>query len=40
MILSLGTTECEMLGCILAMEHWCPYLVDGVFDVLTNHLPN
>ena len=35
-----GTTECEMLGCILAIEHWQPYLVGRAFDVLTDHTPN
>ena len=32
--------ECEMLGCILAVEHWHPYLVSRAFDVLTDHAPN
>ena len=35
-----SATECEMLGCILAIEHWCPYLVSRAFDVITNHAPN
>ena len=34
------TTECEMLGYILAMERYHPYLVGRDFDVLTNHVPN
>ena len=33
-------TEREMLGSILAMEHWCLYLVGRPFDVLTDHVPN
>ena len=32
--------ECEMLGCILAIERWCPYLVGTAFDVITDHEPN
>ena len=32
--------ELEMLGCILAMEHWHPYVVGRAFDVLTDHAPN
>ena len=35
-----SATEHEMLGCILAMEHWHPYLVGRAFDVLTDHAPN
>ena len=35
-----SATEREMLGCILAMERWRPYLVGRAFDVLTNHTPN
>ena len=35
-----SATDREMLGCILAMERWCPYLVGKAFDVLTNHAPN
>ena len=35
-----SATECEMLGCILAMERWHPYLVGRAFDVLTDHVPN
>ena len=35
-----SATEREMLGCILAMEYWHPYLVVGAFDVLTDHAPN
>ena len=35
-----SATEHKMLGCILAMEHWLPYLVGRAFDVLTNHTPN
>ena len=35
-----STTEYEILGCILAMEHWHAYLVGRAFDVLTNHVPN
>ena len=32
--------KCEMLGCILAIERWCPYLVGRAFDILSNHAPN
>ena len=32
-----SATECEMLGCILAMEHWHPYLVGRAFDILSDH---
>ena len=35
-----SATEREMLGCILAIEHWHPYLVGRAFDLLTNHVPN
>ena len=35
-----SATEREMLGCILAMERWRPYLVGRAFDVLTDHAPN
>ena len=35
-----SATECEMLGCILAMERWHPYLVGRAFDILTDHAPN
>ena len=35
-----SATEREMLGCILAIEHWHPYLVGRAFDVLTDHAPN
>ena len=35
-----SATECEMLGCILAMEHWHPYLISRNFDILTYSLPN
>ena len=35
-----SATEREMLGCILAVEHWRPYLVGRAFDVLTDHAPN
>ena len=35
-----SATECEILGCILAIEHWHPYLVGRVFDILTDHTPN
>ena len=35
-----SATEYEILGCILAMEHWHPYLVGRAFDVLTDHAPN
>ena len=30
----------EILGSIMTMEHWHPYLVGGAFDVLTDHMPN
>ena len=30
---SYNATEREMLGCILAMERWRPYLVSRAFDV-------
>ena len=29
-----SATECEMLGCILAMERWRPYVVGRAFDVV------
>ena len=35
-----SATEREILGCILAMEHWHLYLVGRAFDVLTDHAPN
>ena len=35
-----SATEREMLGCILAIEHWHPYLLGRAFDVLTDHAPN
>ena len=35
-----NATECEMLGCILAMERWHPYLVARTFDILTDLVPN
>ena len=35
-----NATEHEILGCILAIEHWCLYLVNRTFDVLADHVPN
>ena len=35
-----SATEREMLGCILAMEQWCLYLVGRAFDILADHAPN
>ena len=35
-----SATEREMLGCILAMERWHPYLIGRAFDGLTDHAPN
>ena len=35
-----SATEHEMLGCILTIEHWHPYLVGRAFNVLTGHVPN
>ena len=35
-----SATEHEMLGCILAIERWHPYLVGRAFDVLSDHAPN
>ena len=35
-----SATEREMLGCILAIEHWCSYLVGRAFDVLADHALN
>ena len=35
-----SATEREMLGCILVIERWHPYLVGRAFDVLTDHSPN
>ena len=35
-----SVAECEMLGCILEMEHWHPYLVGRAFDVLSDHASN
>ena len=35
-----SATECEILGCILAIEHWHPYLVGRVFGLLTDHTSN
>ena len=37
---SFSAIEHKILGCILAMEHWHPYLVGRAFDVLTDHVPN
>ena len=37
---SYSAIEREILGCILAMELWHPYLVGRAFDVLTDHAPN
>ena len=34
-----SATEHEILGCILAMERRCPYLVGRAFDVLTDMHP-
>ena len=34
-----GATECEILGCILAIERWYPYLLSKAFDVLTDRAP-
>ena len=36
----LNATECEILGCIMTIEHWYPYLIGRAFDVLTDHMPN
>ena len=35
-----SATECEMFGCILAMEYWHLYLFGRAFNVLTDHTPN
>ena len=35
-----SATEHTILGCIMAMEHWYPYLVGRASDVLTYHAPN
>ena len=35
-----SATKHEILGCILAMEFWYPYLVGRAFGVLTDHVPN
>ena len=35
-----SATEREILGCILAVEHWHPYLGGRAFDILTDHAPN
>ena len=35
-----SATECEMLGCIMAMDYWRPYLIGRAFDVLMDHMPN
>ena len=32
-----SATEREMLGCILALEKWRPYLVGQPFDIVTDH---
>ena len=35
-----SATECEILGIILVMDYWHPYLVGRAFDVLTDHMPD
>ena len=35
-----SATEREISGCILAMEHWHPYLVGRAFHVSTDNVPN
>ena len=35
-----NASECEILGCILAIEHCYPHLVGRAFDILTDHAPN
>ena len=35
-----SATEREMLGYVLVMERWHPYLVGRAFDVLTDYAPN
>ena len=35
-----NATDCEILGCILAVEVGHPYLVGRAFDILTDHAPN
>ena len=34
-----SATECDMIGCILAMEYWYLYLIGRAFDILIDHAP-
>ena len=34
-----SATECELLGCMLALARWCPYLVGIPFELITEHKP-
>ena len=35
-----SVTECGMLGCILAIECWHPYLVSRAFDIFIDYASN